>query len=89
MPQILQNKEAIQSIIGTLLNQTSGIEPGSMNSSDKEGLARDLTFKRIASMLYKILEDRNSDQPLREKSLELLLQLGLILGNAEYMLAAA
>ena len=83
------NTDAVLAVIDALLRSTQGVQPGSMYSEDKDGLARDLLMKRVRDFLLPFIENNNTPENLKSKCIELLMALGLIFGNAESLILAA
>ena len=75
-------------VVTAVLEATQGVGERALFSYEKEGLARDLVFKRIREFLVTFLEG-NSAREVKVKSCELLLRLGLITGCAENLVLAA
>jgi len=83
--------EAVKCIVENMISYSQKVPAGSLFlvPSDKEGLSRDLMVKRVRHFLLTFIEDPNTDQALRAKCIELLLQMGLIYANAENLILAA
>ena len=82
------NTDGVLAVVEALLQATQGIGEGALFSYDKEGLARDLIFKRVREFLLYFIEGQ-FDRGLKEKCVLLMTRIGFIAGNPEDLMRAA
>ena len=82
------NTQGVLAVVDALLQSTQGISEGSLFGLDKEGLARDLIFKRLREFLLHFIEGEY-ERGLKEKCVLLMTRIGFIGGNPEDLMRAA
>ena len=82
------NTQGVLAVVEALLQATQGISEGALFSHDKEGLARDLIFKRVREFLLHFIEGEY-EKGLKEKCVLLMTRIGFLAGNPEDLMRAA